>query len=148
MNSTGDAEGDAAAVPGGRLTRDDIARACAALGGTPAGWAPLTGGVSATIIRVDIDFGDDTRTRAVIRQPGAAAWKGTDRDTAARECALLGHLHAAGLAVPAPRSDPGARRSGRHDHRRAAPAVTSPTDQRPSASSSANGTGLATSSWS
>lgn len=102
MTTTGDADDDASAADVGRLTVDDITRVCAALGGTPAGWAPLSGGVSATIVRVDIDIGDGTGTRAVIRQPGAAAWKHTSRGTAAREYALLAHLHAAGLAVPAP----------------------------------------------
>jgi aminoglycoside phosphotransferase (APT) family kinase protein len=75
---------------------------------------PLTGGVSAEIVAIDVrtPSGATTRSaagadtpasrRVVVRRPAVAEFKGDRRSTAAREFAVLRFLHTAGLPVPEP----------------------------------------------
>lgn len=72
------------------------------LGGTLVGHEPLVGGVSARVTALDIATPEGGTRRIVVREPGAADWKGPGQQTARREFELLGHLHRAGLAVPRP----------------------------------------------
>lgn len=72
------------------------------LGGVLRGHEPLVGGVSARVTALDLALPDGGARRVVIREPGAAEWKGPGRQTARREFDLLGHLHGAGLPVPRP----------------------------------------------
>jgi aminoglycoside phosphotransferase (APT) family kinase protein len=78
---------------------DDVARL---LGGARVGHEPLVGGVSARVTAVDLVMPDGGPRRVVVREPGAAAWKGSGQETARREFELLHHLHRAGLPVPRP----------------------------------------------
>jgi aminoglycoside phosphotransferase (APT) family kinase protein len=79
--------------------REDVALL---LGGTLIGHEPLVGGVSARVTALDVAMPQGGTRRVVVREPGAAGWKGPGQQTARREFELLGHLHRAGLAVPRP----------------------------------------------
>ncbi|NIS35882.1 MAG: hypothetical protein GWN73_36050, partial [Actinobacteria bacterium] len=61
-----------------------------------AGWAPLQGGISSTMTRIDLEGG----RAVVVREP----WEG-HRDPAAQlgtEYELLEHIAAEGIPAPAP----------------------------------------------
>lgn len=72
------------------------------LGGTLLGHAPLSGGVSARVTALDLAMPDGSTLRVILREPGAAEWKGAGPQSARREFELLAHLHQAGLPVPQP----------------------------------------------
>jgi aminoglycoside phosphotransferase (APT) family kinase protein len=61
----------------------------------------VTGGVSATVVRVDLEVAD-VRRRVLFRQHGGAEFKQHARTVAEKEYHLLVALHRAGLAVPEP----------------------------------------------
>jgi aminoglycoside phosphotransferase (APT) family kinase protein len=61
----------------------------------------VTGGVSATVVRVDLEIAQ-RRRRVLFRQHGGAEFKQHARTVAEKECHLLAALHRAGLAVPEP----------------------------------------------
>jgi aminoglycoside phosphotransferase (APT) family kinase protein len=72
------------------------------LGGALIGHEPLEGGVSARVTALDLAMPDGGTRRVVVREPGAAEWKGPGQQTARREFELLEYLHRAGLPVPRP----------------------------------------------
>ncbi len=76
----------------------DLARR---LGGTLLGHAPLQGGVSSRIARLEIGLASGETRSVVLRSPGPP-WKAHDPALAPREHALLLWLHSRGLPVPRP----------------------------------------------
>jgi aminoglycoside phosphotransferase (APT) family kinase protein len=80
-----------------------IERAVAALepGARIVDLRAVTGGVSATVVRVDLEVAD-RRRRVLFRQHGGAEFKHHGRTVAEKEHHLLAALHRAGLAVPEP----------------------------------------------
>jgi aminoglycoside phosphotransferase (APT) family kinase protein len=80
-----------------------IERAVAALGpgARVVDMRAVTGGVSATVVRVDLEVAGGRR-QVLFRQHGGAEFKQHGRTVAEKEYHLLTALHRAGLAVPAP----------------------------------------------
>ncbi|RED55017.1 phosphotransferase family protein [Cohnella phaseoli] len=64
-------------------------------------WRELKGGVSAQVIGLELELGDGSLRKIIIRRHGATDLA-RDPDIARHEFQLLGLLHSAGLAVPAP----------------------------------------------
>lgn len=64
---------------------------------------PLTGGVSATVVAVELTRPDGARERVVVRRREAHDWKPDQPGGMALEHAVLDRLHALGLPVPRPR---------------------------------------------
>jgi len=62
----------------------------------------LTGGVSAHVHALDLEWPDGRRRTVVVRQHGAAGWRLQHGQVAQLEYALLRVLHAAGVPVPEP----------------------------------------------
>ena len=81
-----------------------IERAVRALepGGRLLAARPLTGGVSANVVGLDIATADGAGRRVVFRQHRSADFKQHDQAVTAREYGVLAALHAAGFAVPEP----------------------------------------------
>jgi aminoglycoside phosphotransferase (APT) family kinase protein len=62
----------------------------------------LTGGVSADVHAVEVDWVDGRRVQVVVRRPRPAAWKSMQGDAATTEFELLSALRRVGLPVPEP----------------------------------------------
>ncbi|MEM7156052.1 MAG: phosphotransferase [Myxococcota bacterium] len=71
-------------------------------GGELKRWEPLAGGVSATVIALEIRTQTSDLETVVLRQHGSSTWKELEDDVTAAEFGVLTALHRAGFPVPKP----------------------------------------------
>ncbi|MEO1062933.1 MAG: aminoglycoside phosphotransferase family protein [Actinomycetota bacterium] len=86
------------------VTGAELERAVAAIepGGRLVEVRELTGGVSATVLALDVESPSGSTRRVVFRQHGGREFKGEASEAAIKEHGLLAALHRLGHAVPAP----------------------------------------------
>ena len=65
-------------------------------------WQPLAGGVSATVLALELRTTDGGPRHLVLRQHGSTDWKELEDDVTAAEFGVLSALHRVGFPVPKP----------------------------------------------